>query len=101
MQNSGPVFASWIEQFEKTKVELELIKFEDCFLDDHGDYTSKLVFQKSFVNYPFSDFQRKLYNSYGSSNYIIIKPIRGPTAKKNAITEKVVKNLRQTRITHS
>ena len=29
-----------VEQFEKIKIESELIKNEDCFLDDYGNYTS-------------------------------------------------------------
>ena len=41
-QTSGPVFAETIEKVKKTKFELELIKFEYCFLDDHGNYDSKL-----------------------------------------------------------
>ena len=44
-QTSGSVFADRIEQVEKTKFELELIKLVDCFLDGHGNYTSNL---KSF-----------------------------------------------------
>ena len=39
-QTSGLVFADWIEQVEKTKLELELIKNIDCFLDGRGNYTS-------------------------------------------------------------
>ena len=42
-QTSGSVFADRIEQFKKTKFELELIKFVHCFLDGHGNYTSNLV----------------------------------------------------------
>ena len=42
-QTSGSVFADRIEQVEKTKFELELIKIVDCFLDGHGLYTSNLV----------------------------------------------------------
>ena len=42
-QTSGSVFADRIEQVNKTKFELELIKFVDCFLDGHGNYTSNLV----------------------------------------------------------
>ena len=42
-QTSGSVFADRIEQVKKTKFELELIKIIDCFLDDHGNYTSNLV----------------------------------------------------------
>ena len=38
-QTIGSVVAGRIEQVEKTKTELELIKFADCFLDSHGDYT--------------------------------------------------------------
>ena len=45
-QTSGSVFADRIEQVKKTKFELELIKFVDCFLDGHGNYTSNLVFYK-------------------------------------------------------
>ena len=42
-QTSGSVFAEKIEQVKMTKVELELIKIEDCFLDYHVNYTSNLV----------------------------------------------------------
>ena len=42
-QTSGSVFADRIEQVKKTKFELELIKFVDCFLDGHGYFTSNLV----------------------------------------------------------
>ena len=42
-QISGSVFADRIEQVKKTKFELELIKIVECFLDDHGNYTSNLV----------------------------------------------------------
>ena len=45
-QTSESVFADRIEQNKKTKFELELIKFVDCFLDGHGIYTSKLVSSK-------------------------------------------------------
>ena len=40
---SGSIFEDWIEQVEKTKVELELIKNIACFLDVHGKNTSNLV----------------------------------------------------------
>ena len=36
-QTSGSVFADGIEQVEKTKFELELIKIVDCFRDGHGN----------------------------------------------------------------
>ena len=43
-ETSESVFADRIEQVKKnTKVELELIKIVDCFLDGHGTYTSNLV----------------------------------------------------------
>ena len=42
-QTSGSVFAERIEQVQKTKFEIELIKIVDCFLDGHGNYTSNLV----------------------------------------------------------
>ena len=42
-QTCGSVFADRIEQVKKTNFELELIKFVDCFLDGHGNYTSNLV----------------------------------------------------------
>ena len=50
-QTSGSVFADKIEQVKKSKFELELIKFVDCILDAHGNYTRNLVsFKKIFVN---------------------------------------------------
>ena len=36
-QTSGSVFAERIEKVTKTKFELELMKFVDCFLDGHGN----------------------------------------------------------------
>ena len=42
-QTSGSVFADRIEQVKKTKFELELIKYGDCFLDGQGNYSSSLV----------------------------------------------------------
>ena len=42
-QTSGSVFADRIEQVKKTKIDLELIKIVDCFLDGHGNYDSNLV----------------------------------------------------------
>ena len=42
-QTSGSVFADRIEQVKNTNIELELIKFVDCFLDGPGNYTSNLV----------------------------------------------------------
>ena len=43
-QTSGSVFADRSEQVKKTKFQLELINFVDCFLDGLGNYTSKLVY---------------------------------------------------------
>ena len=45
-QTSGSVFAERFEKVRKTKFELDLIKFLDCFLDDHGKYDSNLVSSK-------------------------------------------------------
>ena len=42
-QTSSSVFAETIEKVKKTKFEMELIEFVDCFLDGHGNYDSKLV----------------------------------------------------------
>ena len=42
-QTSGSVFAERIEKVKKTKLELDLIKIVDCFLDGHGKYDSNLV----------------------------------------------------------
>ena len=42
-QISGSVFAERIEKVKKTKYELELMKFVDCFLDGHGFYDSNFV----------------------------------------------------------
>ena len=41
-QTNGSVFAERIEQVKKTKLELDLIKTVDCFLDGHGNYDSNL-----------------------------------------------------------
>ena len=43
-QTKGSVFADRIEQVQKTKFELGLIKVVDFFLDGHGNYTSNLVY---------------------------------------------------------
>ena len=42
-QTSGSVFAERVEKVKKTKFELALIKFVDCFLDGHGNFDSNLV----------------------------------------------------------
>ena len=42
-QTSGSVFADRIEQVEKTKFELELIKIVDCLLDGYSNYTSNFI----------------------------------------------------------
>ena len=42
-ETSGSVFADRIEQVKKTKFELELIKFVDCFLDGYGKFTTNLL----------------------------------------------------------
>ena len=42
-QTSGSVQGDRIEQVKKTKLDLELTKFVDCFLDGHGNFTSNLV----------------------------------------------------------
>ena len=42
-QTSGSVFAERIEKVKKTKLELDLTKMVDCFLNGHGNYDSNLV----------------------------------------------------------
>ena len=42
-QTGGSVFAERIEKVKKTKLELDLIKTLDCFLDGHGNYDGNLV----------------------------------------------------------
>ena len=42
-QTGGSVFPERIEKVKKTKFELDLIKFVDCFLDGHGNYDCNLV----------------------------------------------------------
>ena len=42
-QTSDSVFAERIEKVRKTKIEFELIKIVDCFLDGHGNFDSNLV----------------------------------------------------------
>ena len=42
-QTSGSVFAERIEKVKKTKLEFDLIKIVDCFLDGHGNYDTNLV----------------------------------------------------------
>ena len=49
-QTSESVFAERIKKAKKTKVELKLRKFVDCFLDGNGNYDSNLVcFKKIFL----------------------------------------------------
>ena len=40
---NGSVFAERNEKAKKTKLEFELIKIVDCFLDGYGNYDSNLV----------------------------------------------------------
>ena len=47
-QTSGSVFGNRVQQVKKTKFEKEIIKFVDCFLDGHGNYTSNLVSFEKF-----------------------------------------------------
>ena len=42
-QTSGSDFAERNEKVKKTKVELELIKIVDCFLDGHGNFDGNLL----------------------------------------------------------
>ena len=73
-----------------------MIKIVDCFLGGYGNYTSNLV---SLKIKSFSEFQRDLYKSIGSANDIVITPIKNPIAMKDAITKKIVPNVRQTHAT--
>ena len=41
-QTSGAVFADGIEQVKMTEFEIQITSVVDCFLDGHGNYTSKL-----------------------------------------------------------
>ena len=43
MQTGGSVFAERIEKVKKTKFELDLFKFVDCFLDGYGNCDNNLV----------------------------------------------------------
>ena len=42
-QTSGSEFADRIEQGNRTKFQIELIKILDCFLDGYGNFSSSLV----------------------------------------------------------
>ena len=42
-QTSGSVFAERIEKFKKTKIEFELVKIVDCFLNGYGNFDKNLV----------------------------------------------------------
>ena len=42
-QIANSVLTDRIEQNQKTKFDLKLMKIVDCFVDGHGNYTSKLV----------------------------------------------------------
>ena len=41
-QTSGAVFADGIEKVKMTEFEIQITSVVDCFLDGHGNYTSKL-----------------------------------------------------------
>ena len=41
-QTSGSVLAERMEKIKKTKLEIELKKIEEFFLDGHGNYDSNL-----------------------------------------------------------
>ena len=43
VQTTGSVFVQRVESVRKTKIELELMKIIDCFLDGYGGYESNLV----------------------------------------------------------
>ena len=45
-QTTSSVCAERTEKVEKTKIEFELIKIVDCFLDGHGSFDSSLVYFK-------------------------------------------------------
>ena len=49
-QTSGSMFADRIEQVKRSKIEIELKKFVDCFLDGYGNYSSSLVSFKIKTN---------------------------------------------------
>ena len=89
MQTSGSVFAARIEQIERTNLELQLIKIEDCFLDGHSNYTSNfhIIQKRVFVNQAFSDFQTDLYKSIGSAKNKINTTIKNPIDIENAISK--------------
>ena len=94
------MFAERIGKVKKTKIELELIKHVDCFLDGHGNCDSNLVsLKKIFVNQPIFEFQRDMYKSIGSENDIVITPVKNPITVKKAITKKSTK--RETDINHT
>ena len=46
-QTGGSVIAERIEKAKKTNFELDLIKIVDCFLNEHGNYDSNLVYFKT------------------------------------------------------
>ena len=45
-QTNESMFTERIKKVENTKLELELIKTVECFLDGHGNYDSNLVYFK-------------------------------------------------------
>ena len=102
-QLSGSVFADRIEQVKKTKVVLKLINFLYCFLDGHGIYTSNLVSfkMKAPKTNLFLTSGAILQKSIGIANDRDITHIKNPIAIRNAITNKIVPNMRQTHATHS
>ena len=74
----------------------------ECFPDDHGKFTSNLIpIKTNLCKLTFFEFQRKLFQSIGSANDIVIKPIKKPIAIKNAISKQLVLNVKQTQATHS
>ena len=63
-ETSGSLFAKRIEKVIRTKFQLELIEYVDCFLDGHGNYDSSLVsFKiKSLYSKPFSNSKEIFIN---------------------------------------
>ena len=100
-ETGGSVFAERTGKAKKTKFKLDLIEIVGCFSDGHGKYDSNLVsFKKNLYKLTFFKVRRGLCKSIGSPNDMAITPIK-PVAIKNAITKKIVPNVRQTHTIHS
>ena len=82
---------SWLvclKKVIKNKLERELIKIRDCFLDSFGEINENLVkFEKIFSNQTFWVSPRDLYKSPSSAIETATTRINSPTHFKKTTTK--------------